>query len=61
MDKLVNDLRKCQGYLSIEVVIIAGLMIGVGSTIMINFSNSGYGVSTKAIDLMSNAMINKFI
>lgn len=46
MKRFINTLRKCGGYIGVEVVIVAGLMIGIGAYAIANF----YGVAQELTD-----------
>lgn len=41
MQNTINFLRKKQGYVSIEMVVIGGLVVGLGAGLIGQFSQSG--------------------
>ena len=49
MKNFVKKLQAKAGYVSIETVVIAGLMIGLGALIIGNLSDAGESVATNAI------------
>lgn len=49
MNKLTNVLRKQSGYISIETVIVAGLIIGMGAVTISKFRKSAAEIVEKAI------------
>lgn len=56
MQKLMNLLKKNSGYISIEAVIVAGLIIGLGTTAITKFSDSANTVTQSAIDKVTAAV-----
>lgn len=47
MQKLLTKINKKEGYISIETIIIGGLLIGLGSFLIVNFTNSGHALTMK--------------
>ncbi len=58
MERLVNTLRKNMGYISIETVIVAGLIIGLGALSISAFQTSANGVTSKALTEVNNIQTN---
>lgn len=58
MQKVMNLLKKNSGYISIEAVIVAGLIIGLGTTAITKFSASASSVTDSAIAKVSAAVSN---
>lgn len=56
MQKMMNLLKKNSGYISIEAVIVAGLIIGLGTTAITKFSTSASSVTDSAIAKVSAAV-----
>ena len=50
IQKFINTLRKGEGYISVEVVIVAGLMIGIGTYAIFEFYQVGRCVSDESIE-----------
>lgn len=62
MQKFINTLRKCGGYISIEVVVVAGLMFGIGAYAIFEFYQVGRCVSDESIEkvnLVSEISLSK--
>lgn len=53
-ERIVNALRKKEGYISIETIIVAGLIIGLGAVSIGNFQTSANGVVDTATTTVSN-------
>ena len=58
MRNLVNTLRKKSGYVSIETIIVAGLLIGLGSLSISSFQASSNKVTSKALTQVENVQNN---
>ena len=58
MNKVVNFLRKREGYVSIETVIVAGLIIGLGALSISSFQTSANGVTSKALTQVNGVQSN---
>jgi Tfp pilus assembly protein PilV len=58
MQKAINTLRKNSGYVSIETVIVAGLIIGLGALSISSFQTSSNGVTTKALSQVDSVQTN---
>ncbi|WCK57692.1 hypothetical protein PP175_27025 (plasmid) [Aneurinibacillus sp. Ricciae_BoGa-3] len=58
MQKVMNKLRKNGGYVSIETVIVAGLIIGLGALSISAFQQSANGVTTQALTQVHNVQDN---
>ncbi len=50
MKKFIIAMRKKSGYISIETVIVAGLIIGLGALLLTDFSISAKSVVSGAMD-----------
>lgn len=50
MDKILNFVRKQTGYVSIEVIVVAGLIIGIGAITLSKFSTGGGNVIDRSIE-----------
>ena len=53
---MINQLRKSSGYISIETVVVAGLIIGIGATTIAQFRQSANTVSSSAIEKVDNVL-----
>ena len=53
---MINQLRKSSGYISIETVVCAGLIIGIGALTISNFRESADTVSSSAIEKVDNVL-----
>lgn len=58
MQKVVNVLRKKAGYVSIETVIVAGLIIGLGALSISSFQSSANGVTSRALKQVDDVQTN---
>jgi F0F1-type ATP synthase membrane subunit c/vacuolar-type H+-ATPase subunit K len=58
MQKVMNFMRKNSGYVSIETVIVAGLIIGLGALSISSFQGSANGVTGKALAKVSSVQNN---
>ena len=58
MQKLINKMRKKAGYVSIETVIVAGLVIGLGALSISSFQTSANGVTKTALEQVDNVQSN---
>ena len=58
MRNLVNTLRKKSGYVSIETIIVAGLLIGLGSLSISSFQASSNKVTSKALAQVEDVQSN---
>ncbi|WCK57691.1 hypothetical protein PP175_27020 (plasmid) [Aneurinibacillus sp. Ricciae_BoGa-3] len=58
MQKVINSLRKNSGYVSIETVIVAGLIIGLGALSISAFQSSANGVTTQALAKVHSVQTN---
>jgi Tfp pilus assembly protein PilV len=58
MQKVLNFMRKNSGYVSIETVIVAGLIIGLGALSISSFQGSANGVTGKALTQVNNVQNN---
>ncbi|PLS19745.1 hypothetical protein CVD28_04865 [Bacillus sp. M6-12] len=58
MQKVMNTLRKNSGYVSIETVIVAGLIIGLGAFAITSFQEASNGVRDTAIDQVKAVQTN---
>ncbi|WCK57689.1 hypothetical protein PP175_27010 (plasmid) [Aneurinibacillus sp. Ricciae_BoGa-3] len=58
MYKIVNTLRKNSGYVSIETVIVAGLVIGLGALSISAFQTSANGVTNQALAKVHSVQTN---
>lgn len=61
MEKFINSMKKREGYISIETIIVAGLVIGLGAVAIGNFQSSGNEVVKKATDTVSSIQDAQFI
>lgn len=59
IQKTVNRLRKNNGYISIETVIVAGLVIGLGAIAIASFQTSANHISQTSIGQI-NGVENSF-
>lgn len=50
MKNFVNILRKGEGYVSVETIIVAGLMIGIGAYAIREFYLVGKDITNDSID-----------
>lgn len=53
MEKMINILRKKEGYVSIETIIVAGLVIGLGAISLGSFRTTTSGVMSDAVDTVN--------
>ena len=58
MKKIINTLRKKAGYVSIETIIVAGLLIGLGSLSISSFQTSSNKVTSKALSQVEKVQTN---
>lgn len=58
MQKLVNTLRKKSGYVSVEIIIVAGLLIGLGALSISSFQTSANKVTSKALQQVEDVQDN---
>ena len=58
MQKVVNKLRKNEGYVSIETIIVAGLIIGLGALAISAFQKSADGITTTALNRVEDVQDN---
>ncbi|PLS15024.1 hypothetical protein CVD28_24400 [Bacillus sp. M6-12] len=58
MQKTINALRKNSGYVSIETVIVAGLIIGLGAFAITSFQGASNGVRDTAIEQVKAVQTN---
>jgi hypothetical protein len=58
VQKVMNFMRKNSGYVSIETVIVAGLIIGLGALSISSFQGSANGVTGKALAQVNNVQNN---
>ena len=54
---MINQLRKSEGYISIETVVCAGLIIGIGALTISKFRSSADTVATNAIEKVDNVLV----
>ncbi|HCL4479971.1 TPA: hypothetical protein N2D99_002038 [Clostridium botulinum] len=55
MKKMLTKVKNSKGYVSIETIIVAGLVIGLGVFTIIAFQNKGNEVTKKAMTNIDNA------
>ncbi|MFJ8528562.1 hypothetical protein [Bacillus sp. NPDC094106] len=55
MKKVLNKVKNSKGYVSIETIIVAGLVIGLGVATVILFQNKGNTVTDKALKNIETA------
>jgi Tfp pilus assembly protein PilV len=58
MQKVMTKLKKNSGYVSIETVIVAGLIIGLGALSIASFQTSSNGVTSKALGQVNKVQTN---
>ena len=58
MQKVVNKLRKSEGYIAIEMIIVAGLIIGLGALAIASFQTEANGVTGKALKQVNDVQKN---
>lgn len=58
MQKLMTGLKKNSGYVSIETVIVAGLIIGLGAFSIASFQGSSTKVTDTALDQVNSVQEN---
>ena len=58
MQKVINKLRKNEGYVSIETIIVSGLLIGLGALAVSAFQNSADGITTRALNQVEGVQNN---
>jgi len=58
MQKVLTQLKKNEGYVSIEVIIVAGLIIGLGAFAISQFQQSADGVTQTALDQVNDVQTN---
>ncbi len=58
MKKMLTKIKNSKGYVSIETVIVAGLIIGLSIFTIVAFQNKGNEVSKKALTNIDNANSN---
>jgi len=58
MQKVLTQLKKNEGYISIETIIVAGLIIGLGAFAISQFQNSANGVTETALDQVNDVQSN---
>lgn len=54
LKKIVNLLRKKQGYVSLEMVIIGGLIVGLGAGVIGNLSENGSKQVQNSVNVLEN-------
>jgi len=54
MRKILDIIKNSKGYISIEVVIVAGMILALGSTQVITIFNASGDVSDKSITYVSD-------
>ncbi|AMN31017.1 hypothetical protein [Clostridium perfringens] len=55
MNKILKNIKNSRGYVSIETLIVAGLIIGFGAFFIAKFVKSGKTVGTQAISHVTEA------
>ena len=53
MQTLLTNMKKNEGYVSIETIIIAGLIIALGAFLISKFAAEGKDLSKKSLDRVS--------
>lgn len=55
MKSILNRIRNSKGFVSIEVIMIAGIIIVIGSVVLFAFSQKANSISNTAVDQLGKA------
>ena len=55
MNKMLNKIKESKGYVSIETIVVAGLVIGVGVVAFMAFQTKANTITNSALDKVQNA------
>ena len=55
MNKMLNKIKESKGYVSIETIVVAGLVIGVGVVAFMAFQTKANVITDGALDKVENA------
>lgn len=55
MKKLIEKVRESKGFISIEVIMIAGIIIVIGAVVMYAFTNNANTISNTAVNQLQDA------
>jgi len=58
MQKLMTGMKKKEGYIAIETIIVAGLIIGLGALSIAAFQSASNNVTTTALTKVSDVQSN---
>lgn len=55
MKNIVAKVKNSKGYVSIETIVVAGLVIGIGVVAFMAFQNKANGITNSALDKVEKA------
>ena len=54
MNKMLNKIKESKGYVSIETIVVAGLVIGIGVVAFMAFQTKANTITNSALDKVQN-------
>ena len=55
MNKMLNKIKESKGYVSIETIVVAGLVIGIGVVAFMAFQTKANTITNSALDKVQSA------